>query len=293
MRLIHRSPFETLLGASLWGLSGNAAQSLLQDYSFPVNGLVAARMLVSGVVLMLIIRPGVPPRPWAKLLVLALVGYAGSQFFYLVAIQYSNAPTATLLQFLFLPMVAGYEAAKGWFRWSNTWTLTITFALAGTLFLVIGESFKILVTPVGLAAGLLAAFSGAYYTLGSKEYVRHHGSWWITSYGFTIGGLAALPFGVSSLWSYQLPRIATDSLRFWFLLLFIILFGTLLAFGLYVSGLTSYRYGDRCGVLTGANCFRTCRLCFLGGCSDTDAIFRGFSHCASSCACRNKDRTNG
>ena len=172
-----------------------------------------------------------------KTFALAVVGYAGSQFFYLLAIQYSNAPTATLLQFLFLPMVASYEAVTGGFRWSNRWTLTIILALVGTLFLVVGESLKVLITPVGLAAGLLAAFCGGYYTLGSKEYVRERGSWWITSYGFTLGGLVALPFGVSSLWNYQLPASSVDSSRFWLLLSFIIVFGTLLAFGLYISGL--------------------------------------------------------
>lgn len=237
MRVIHRSLFETLLGASLWGLSGNAAQVLFQEYSFPVNGLVAARMLVSGVALMLIIRPDSPPRPWTKLLVLSVVGYAGSQFFYLLAIQYSNAPTATLLQFLFLPIVASYEAVTGLFRWSNRWTLTIVLALVGTLFLVVGESFKVLITPMGVAAGFLAAFSGAYYTVGSKEYVRKNGSWWITGYGFTIGGLVSLPFGISSLVNYRFPAAGLDFLRFSFLLSFVIFFGTLLAFGLYVSGL--------------------------------------------------------
>jgi drug/metabolite transporter (DMT)-like permease len=273
MRVIHRSLFETILGASLWGLSGNAAQVLFQEYRFPVNGLVAARMLASGVVLMLIVRPGVPPRPWARLVALAVVGFAGSQFFYLLAIQYSNAPTATLLQFLFLPMVACYEAMTGWFRWSDRWTLTIILALVGTLLLVTGESLKVLITPLGLTAGLLAAFTGAYYTLGSKPYVRKRGSWWITSYGFTIGGLIALPFGVSSLWNYQLPASASDSLRFWFLLVFVILFGTLFAFGLYVSGLkTSDSYRNGSSVLP-----RTYRLCpgsfrFPWSCPDTDSI---------------------
>lgn len=237
MRVVHRSLFETLIGASLWGLSGNAAQALFREYRFPVDGLVAARMIVSGVVLIMVIRPGVPSRPWTKLVALAVIGYAGSQFFYLLAIQYSNAPTATLLQFLFLPMVACYEAATGWFRWSNRWTVTIILAMIGTLFLVTGESLRVLITPLGFAAGLLAALCGAYYTLGSKQYVREKGSWWVTSFGFTIGGLVALPFGVSSLWNYQLPMSSTDSLRFWFLLLFVIFFGTLLAFGLYVSGL--------------------------------------------------------
>ena len=193
-------------------------------------------MLVSGAVLMLLLRPSTPVGSWRKLVTLSVVGYAGSQFFYLLAIQYSNAPTATLLQFLFLPIVASYEAITGLFKWSKRWTLTILLALAGTLFLVVGESFTVLVTPIGVAAGLLAAFSGAYYTLGSKEYVRTKGSWWITGYGFTIGGLFTLPFGILSLANYQ-PPPSTNYLGFWLLLGFVILFGTLLAFGLYVSGM--------------------------------------------------------
>ena len=237
MRFIHRSLFQTLLGASLWGLSGNAAQVLFHDYNFPVNGLVATRMLISGTILMLILRPRIPPKPWGRLIVLAVIGYAGSQFFYLLAIQFSNAATATLLQFLFLPMVASYEGITGLFHWSKQWTLTMILAVVGTVLLVVGESFKVLITPSGIAAGLLAAFSGAYYTLGSKAYVRQRGSWWITGYGFTLGGLATLPFGILSLWNYQFPNTLTESLRLGLLLVFVIVFGTLLAFGLYVSGL--------------------------------------------------------
>ena len=233
----HRALFQTLLGASLWGLSGNAAQVLFQDYSFPVSGLVSARMLVTGTVLILILRPGIPSGSRGRLIALAVIGYAGSQFFYLLAIQFSNAATATLLQFLFLPMVASYEAISGLFKWSRRWTLTMLLAVVGTLLLVIGESFRVLITLQGLMAGLLAAFSGAYYTLGSKEYVRKHGSWWITCFGCSIGGLFALPFGIVSFWNYRFPGVLADSVRFWVLVGFVILVGTLLAFGLYVSGL--------------------------------------------------------
>lgn len=235
--MVHGSLPKTLLGASLWGLSGTAAQALFQFYNFPVLGLVTIRMLVSGSILMLILRPGKPPRPWTRLVALSLIGYAGSGFFYLTAIQYSNAATATLLQFLFLPMIAGYEAFTGWFHWSQRWTVTIGLALVGTILLVVGESFQVLVTPLGLIAGLLAAFSGAYYTLGSRDYVRTHGSWWVTCWGFSIGGLATIPLGIYSLESYKFPTVPSQMLDLGLLIGFVIVFGTLLAFGLYVSGL--------------------------------------------------------
>jgi len=237
VRLTHRSLLKTLLGASLWGLSGTAAQALFQIYKFPVVGLLTIRMLVSGAVLLIVLRPPKPSRPILPLILLSIFGYAGSQFLYLAAIQFSNAATATLLQFLFLPMVAGYEAVTKSLSWSHRWTFTLLLAATGTLLLVVGSTFNILVTPIGLTTGLAAAVAAAYYTLGSRHYVRTLGSWWITCWGFTIGGLVTLPFGLVSLRDYSWPSNANNLLQITLLASFVIVFGTVLAFGLYVSGL--------------------------------------------------------
>jgi drug/metabolite transporter (DMT)-like permease len=240
MRQTQVSLVGTLVGAGFWGLSGTAAQALFQTYQFPVIGLVAIRTLVSGLILFVIVRPTLPQRPLGSLLALSILGFAGSQLAYLGAIQFSNAATATLLQFLFLPMVAVYEAVKGVLRWSVRWTASILFAMIGTLFLVGGVpgwNLRVLVTPVGVLFGLLAAISGAYYTIASRSLVRVHGTWWVTTWGFVIGGLATLPFGVLSLFSYQMPSTSYGLGGLLGLVVFVIVFGTILAYGLYLAGL--------------------------------------------------------
>ena len=189
---------------------------------------------------MIIVRPARPGRPFGPLLGLSILGFAGSQLAYLWAIQFSNATTATLLQFLFLPIVASYEAVKGVLRWSVRWTASLLLAMVGTLFLVgglPGPNFRILVTPAGVVFGLLAAVSGAYYTLASRPLVRVHGSWWVTTWGFMIGALATLPFGVESFLSYQLPSTWYGLTVVAGLVVFVIVFGTILAYGLYLAGL--------------------------------------------------------
>ncbi|HLM70189.1 MAG TPA: hypothetical protein VK423_02255, partial [Thermoplasmata archaeon] len=52
-----------VVGSALWGLSGTAAQALLQGYSFPVFGLVTIRMLGASLILLIVVRPRWP-RPW-------------------------------------------------------------------------------------------------------------------------------------------------------------------------------------------------------------------------------------
>jgi drug/metabolite transporter (DMT)-like permease len=195
---------------------------------------------MSGLILLVIVRPTLPHRPFGSLLALSILGFAGSQLAYLGAIQFSNAATATLLQFLFLPMVAVYEAVKGVLHWSVRWTASLILAMIGTLFLVGGVpgwNFQILVTPVGVLFGLLAAVSGAYYTVASRSLVRVHGSWWVTTWGFVIGGVVSLPFGVVSLLNYQMPSTSYGLGGLIGLVVFVIVFGTILAYGLYLAGL--------------------------------------------------------
>ncbi|HZW56995.1 MAG TPA: EamA family transporter [Nitrososphaerales archaeon] len=234
------SLFSALLGAVLWGLSGTAAQGLFQGFHFPVLGLVAVRMLSGGGILLLVHRPSRPHPPLMPLVIFSILGFAGSQLTYLFAIQFSNAATATLLQFLFLPMVAGYEALTGALKWSVGWSLTLLLAAIGTILLiggVSGSSFQILITPAGLLFGLLAAVCGAYYTLASRPLVRVHGPWFLTTWGFVIGGLVMLPFGAFSFLNYAPPSSLAGNADVLFLVAFVIIFGTILGYGLYLSGL--------------------------------------------------------
>jgi drug/metabolite transporter (DMT)-like permease len=227
-------------GSALWGLSGTAAQVILQGYAFPVWGLVTIRLLGAALLLLLIARPKWP-RPWtAGFASLAILGLVGSQVTYLEALFYSNVTTATLLQFLFLPMVAGFELATGSIRWSARWALLLTLAAAGTILLVgtfSSHGFSILITPLGLVFGLLSAVSGAYYTLAAQRFVQTESAWWVTTWGFLLGGLVTAPIGAWTLLEYHWPASFASAALLGGLVLFVIVAGTLLAFSLYVYGL--------------------------------------------------------
>jgi drug/metabolite transporter (DMT)-like permease len=172
---------------------------------------------------------------------MAIFGLVGSQVTYLEALFYSNVTTATLLQFLFLPMVAGYELATGAIRWSARWAALLALAAAGTMLLVGTVSphgFSILITPLGLVFGLLSAVAGAYYTLATRRFVQKETAWWVTTWGFLLGGLVTAPVGAWTLLQYHWPASLASASLLTGLILFVVVAGTLLAFTLFVYGLS-------------------------------------------------------
>ncbi len=240
MRDSHLSLLAAVTAAGFWGLSGTAAQALFALYGFPVLGLVTVRLLGSSLlVIALIGRTGRPPIT-ATFLLLSVFGIAGSQLTYLEAIRYSNAVTATLLQFLFLPMVALYEGLRGEIRWSWQWSATLGIAVVGTVLLVANTgagSLGILFTPVGALFGLLSAASGAYYSVAGGRLVKVYGTWPLTAWAFLIGGLVTLPAGAYAFATYSFPASLASVADLVGLVAFVIVFGTLLGYGLYLFGL--------------------------------------------------------
>ena len=234
-----RAFLAVLAGSALWGLSGTAAQALFEQDGFPALGLGTLRMLAAGALLWLLVRPPLPSRWTWKLVAFGLLGLAASQIGYLEAISYSNAVTATLLQFLFLPMVAGYEVATRVLRWDRRWAVTFLLAVVGTVLLVgVGPTGELglTITAVGVGFGVLSAVGGAYYSLAGRDLVSVGPTGGLMTWGFLVGGLGSLPFGLPSLIGYRLAG-GIGGLETVLLVSFVVIFGTLLPFPLYVRAL--------------------------------------------------------
>lgn len=96
-------------GASLWGGSGAAAQYLFEQTSITTSWLVAVRLLLAGIVLTMVSLLKMPQqvrrivsnrRHLVSLISFALLGMLNSQLTHFLAVKYSNAPTATVIQYL-------------------------------------------------------------------------------------------------------------------------------------------------------------------------------------------------
>lgn len=220
--------------AVLWGISGNIAQTLFQAYYITPQWLVAFRALVVGIVLYALLRPSFPRKHILRLFFFAVVGFTGFQIFYYLAIAYTSAPIATLLEFLSIPLMVFYETVVDKSHLSRTKIAVIFLAVIGTTLLSFGDAhgLRLVISPLGLIFGLLAAIAAAIHPLAGIPLVRDYGAWNMTTWGFLIGGIAM------SFWTPPWNVHPTGNITIIILLiLFVIVFGTLIGYGLYMNSL--------------------------------------------------------
>ncbi|KQB34842.1 EamA family transporter [Acidiplasma aeolicum] len=101
-----------LVGSSFWGFSGTASSALFIRYHFSAILLSSLRMLIGGIFIIIIFRAGIPRKDVKNFLVFTFAGLMPVQISYIETIKYTNAATATLIQYLFLPIIFIYEIFK-------------------------------------------------------------------------------------------------------------------------------------------------------------------------------------
>lgn len=228
-----------ILAALLWGLSGTFAQFLFQQRGVNVEWMITVRMLCSGIILLLF--PMVKGNKdlfgiWKnrkdalKLISFSLIGMLTVQYTYFATIKYSNAATATVLQYLGPVIIAIYLSVKNR-KLPNAWqTISILLAVVGTFLLVThGDIYSLNISKTALFMGIASAFSLAIYTLQPMELLRKYNSSVVIGWGMFLGGLAfsfvKSPFAVEGIWDFSTYISAG----------FIIILGTLVAFYAYLT----------------------------------------------------------
>ncbi|MEZ2251254.1 MAG: DMT family transporter [Microcoleus anatoxicus] len=244
IKLLHyKGLVMVLVGATLWGLSGTVAQRLFQDEGFTPGWLVTMRLLVSGILLLItgcfrknfyqVFAVWNDPKDRIRLVIFGIIGMLGVQYTYFVAIQTGNAATATLLQYQAPLFIMVYSAIKYNRIPSFQEFIALGFALLGTFLLVTnGSIHQLSVSSASIAWGLSSAIALAFYTLYPSGLLQRWGSEVIIGWGMIIGGIALCP--IASPWQIQGQHWSVIT---GLLVSFVIVFGTAIAFYLYIDSL--------------------------------------------------------
>lgn len=233
--------FLVLTAAIFWGVSGTVSQYLFQTLRINTEWLTSVRLLSAGVLLIAVAYKIEGKRIfdiWRQkadiisIIIFGIFGMIGAQYTYLAAITYSNAATATILQYLGPVMVTSYYIliAKRWPTIKETFA--VLFAMLGTFLLVTHGNLESLAISVeGFAWGILSAFGLAFYTIQPIKLLQRWGSLIVVGWGMLIGGLA-FSF-VRPPWLFEGEWYFSTNFAF----LFIVVCGTVIAFYCYLQSL--------------------------------------------------------
>ena len=191
----------TLLGATLWGVSGTSVQFVGNFRNMNLEWLLTMRLITAGFLAVLYgwIRQGNMIfnvfRNWRdtlSLIVFGVFGMALCQYTYFRSIVIAGAGIATVLQYLAPSMIIIYLLVRYGKRPSTGEIISVILALAGTICLMgnNGFSFESFRSDV-LFWGLLSAIGVAVYSVSPVRLLATYGTIPIVGFGMLLSGLVA------------------------------------------------------------------------------------------------------
>ncbi|GGC77472.1 putative transporter YdeD [Thalassobacillus devorans] len=232
-----------ITGAIFWGVGGTVSQKLFQDYAIDVNWLVTVRLLIAGILLLAIqffrkdnfriISIWKNKHTAVQMIIFGLLGMLGVQYTYMASINYGNAAVATLLQYLAPVMIIVYLLLRKQTTFEKQDAVTVSLALLGTFLLLTNGTFSQLSVPgISIFWGILSGVALAFYTLYAIPLLKDFDSLVVVGWAMVIGGIS-LGF-IHPPWQAE---FSTFTVEIYLYLIFVVIFGTMLAFWFYIESL--------------------------------------------------------
>jgi len=225
--------------ACCWGVMATVAKMLFRDRGVDPLVLVVVRAYLATLTLFVVLALLQPARlrierkgVWAAALI-GVAGLAANNFLYFEALHLTSVATALLLQYQAPILVALYTVLVQRQPLRRRVILALAVALVGCALVVRAYDFEVLRPNIlGVAAGLGTACTFAFYILASRAALRTLDAWTLLTYGY---------FSASLVWSVVLPPWKVLGYGFgpeiWVAFLAIATIGTVVPFGLFISGL--------------------------------------------------------
>ena len=232
--------FLTIAGGILWGISGVCGQFLFQSKDVTASWLVPLRLVTAGFLLLCyyVIRDkGKTFDIWKTkrnridIIIYGLAGMMLCQYSYFQTIEWSNAGTATVIQYLGPALIVVWVCLQTKRLPEKKEVLGVILAVTG-IFLIAthGNPTTLALSQKALIMGLISAVSVVIYTVKPARMQAEFDTPLILAWGMLIGGIAlTIAFRP---WN---NKVIFDGETFT-ALTFIILFGTMAGFSMYMTG---------------------------------------------------------
>ena len=230
----------TLAGGVLWGFCGSCGQYLFQYKEVTSGWLVPLRLTFAGLLILVLLacrEKGRVLDVWRErqgrrdILIFSVFGMMLCQYSYFTTIQYSNAGTATVLQYTGPALILVYLCIRDRKK-PRAYELAALFcSMFGTFILATHGNISELAIPAeALLWGMISAVTLVIYTLQPAGLMKRYSTLLTLGWGMLIGGLVLMllmrPWTLSPVVDRQTVLAIS----------FIVLFGTICAFYFYLTG---------------------------------------------------------
>ena len=230
----------TITGGTLWGVSGVCGQFLFQNKDVTASWLVPVRLMMAGIFMLCFYIWKDKKKAfaiWQKkenrwgILIYGLAGMMLCQYSYFQTIEWSNAGTATVIQYLGPALIVVWVCLQTRRLPEQKEIIGVLLALLG-IFLIAthGNPTSLALSGRALVMGLISAVSVVIYTVQPEKLQKQFPTPLILAWGMLIGGCVLTV--LFRPW-HQTVIVDTQMVT---TLLVVILLGTMASFSLYMTG---------------------------------------------------------
>lgn len=231
----------TIAGGILWGVSGVCGQYMFQNKGVTAPWLVSVRLVAAGLLMLCYyfltdreqtLAIWKSKRDRRDVLIYGLLGMMPCQYAYFQTIEWSNAGTATVIQYLGPALIVIWVCFRTKRMPTVQEVIGVILAVIGVFLIAThGNPTTLALSGRALLMGLASAVEVALYTLEPARLQKKYDTPLILAWGMTIGGIALTL--ISRPWTVKGIQADTEMFT---ALAFVVIFGTMAGFSLYMTG---------------------------------------------------------
>lgn len=231
----------TIAGGILWGVSGVCGQYMFQNKGVTAPWLVSVRLVAAGLLMLCYyfltdreqtLAIWKSKRDRRDVLIYGLLGMMPCQYAYFQTIEWSNAGTATVIQYLGSALIVIWVCFRTKRMPTVQEVIGVILAVIGVFLIAThGNPTTLALSGRALLMGLASAVAVALYTLEPARLQKKYDTPLILAWGMAIGGIALTL--ISRPWTVKGIQADTEMFT---ALAFVVVFGTMAGFSLYMTG---------------------------------------------------------
>ena len=196
---IFKGTIYSLLSGLIWGICGILGEYFFSHYQVSSGWITSMRLLVAGS--FVIVLSSIKLRSqlfeiwknrnnYLPFLAYAILGIFSVQFFFYLCVEYSNATTATILQFISPVFILIYNRIIYKKKTSKKAISYVLTAMLGVFLMATkGDLSKLSITPLALLTGLLSALGVMFNVILPQRFAKKYGFVPTVGWGMIIAGL--------------------------------------------------------------------------------------------------------